>query len=122
MSATISVKNSKFVIFGAGHDYTLADSGEGEKVFFSHPFMPKGARAYAGQYLIYAPVYDDNDETVPPVITDVVKEDIAHCTFTPSLGTLFNTVGQQTVKIHYRRECRKHNPCREGIGADNHSC
>ena len=104
MSATIGINNLKFVIFGAGHDYTLADSGEGEKVFFSHPFMPKGARAYAGQYLIYAPVYDDNDETVPPVITDVVKEDIAHCTFTPSLGTLFNTVGEQTIKIHYRRE------------------
>ena len=104
MSATIAKDNLKFVIFGAGHDYTLADSGEGEKVFFSHPFMPKGARAYAGQYLIYAPVYDDNDETVPPVITDVVKDDIAHCTFTPALGTAFNTEGEQVVKIHYRRE------------------
>ena len=104
MSATIAKDNLKFVIFGAGHDYTLADSGEGEKVFFSHPFVPKGARAYAGQYLIYAPVYDDNDETVPPVVKDVVKDDRAHCTFTPSLGTVFNTVGQQTIKIHYRRE------------------
>lgn len=104
MSATINANDLKFTIFGSGHDYTLADSGDGEKVFFSHPFIPKGARAYAGQYLIYAPVYDDNDETVEPVITDVVKDDIAHCTFTPSLGTLFNTVGEQTVKIHYRRE------------------
>ena len=104
MSATINANDLKFTIFGAGHDYTLADSGEGEKVFFSHPFVPKGARAYAGQYLIYAPVYDDNDETVPPVVTDVVKSDRAHCTFTPSLGTVFNTVGQQTIKIHYRRE------------------
>lgn len=104
MSATINANDLKFTIFGSGHDYTLADSGDGEKIFFSHPFMPKGARAYAGQYLIYAPVYDDNDETVPPVIKDVVKEDIAHCTFTPALGMLFNTTGQQTVKIHYRRE------------------
>lgn len=104
MSATINANDLKFTIFGSGHDYTLADSGDGEKIFFSHPFMPKGARAYAGQYLIYAPVYDDNDETVPPVITDVVKEDIAHCTFTPALGTAFNTEGEQVVKIHYRRE------------------
>lgn len=104
MSATINANDLKFTIFGSGHDYTLADSGEGEKVFFSHPFIPKGARAYAGQYLIYAPVYDDSDETVEPVMTDVVKSDRAHCTFTPALGTLFNTTGQQTVKIHYRRE------------------
>ena len=104
MSATINANDLKFTIFGAGHDYTLADSGEGEKVFFSHPFVPKGARAYAGQYLIYAPVYDDSDETDEPVMTDVVKEDRTHCTFTPSLGTVFNTVGQQTIKIHYRRE------------------
>ena len=31
MSATIDINKSKFVIFGAGHDYTLADSGIGEK-------------------------------------------------------------------------------------------
>ncbi len=104
MSATIGINKSKFVIFGSGHDYTLADSGEGEKMFFSHPFMPKGAENYASQYLIYCPIYDPNDETAEPVITDVVKDDIAHCEFTPALGTAFNTTGEQTVKIHYRRE------------------
>ena len=29
MSATIAINDLKFVIFGAGHDYTLADSGDG---------------------------------------------------------------------------------------------
>lgn len=104
MSATIDVNNSKFVIFGAGHDYTLADSGEGEKVFFSHPFVPLNGKNYAGQYYFLAPIYDDNDETVEPVMTDVVKDDIAHCTFTPALGTAFTTTGETTVKVHYRRE------------------
>lgn len=104
MSATIDVNNSKFVIFGAGHDYTLADSGEGEKIFFSNPFVPLNGKNYAGQYYFLAPIYDDNDETAEPVMTDVVKDDIAHCTFTPALGTAFTTAGETTVKVHYRRE------------------
>lgn len=104
MSATISANNSKFVIFGAGHDYTLADSGEGEKIFFSHPFVPLNAVNYAGQYYFLAPVYDPSDETAEPVMTDVVKDDIAHCTFTPALNTAFSSVGETEIKVKYRRE------------------
>lgn len=104
MSATIGINNSKFVIFGSGHDYTLADSGEGEKVFFSHPYVPLNGINYAGQYYFLAPVYDPNDETAEPVITDVVKDDIAHCTFTPALGTAFDTEGEIEIKVKYRRE------------------
>ena len=104
MSATISANNSKFVIFGAGHDYTLADSGEGEKIFFSHPYVPLNSRVYAGQFYFLAPIYDDEDETVEPVMTDVVKDDIAHCTFTPDINDIFDTEGEVQVKVHYRRE------------------
>ena len=104
MSATIGINKSKFVIFGSGHDYTLADSGEGEKVFFSHPFVPLGGVNYAGQYYFTVPKYDENDETAEPVIIDAVKDDIAHITFTPALGTAFSTAGETTVKVHYRRE------------------
>lgn len=104
MSASIGINKSKFVIFGAGHDYTLADSGEGEKVFFSHPFVPLGGINYAGQYYFKVPKYDENDETAPPVIIDAVKDDQAHITFTPALGTAFSTAGETVVKVHYRRE------------------
>ena len=104
MSATIDINKSKFVIFGAGHDYTLADSGEGEKIFFSHPFVPLNSVNYAGQYYFQAPIYDPLDETVEPVMTDVVKDDIGHCTFTPALNTAFATEGEVTVKVKYRRE------------------
>lgn len=104
MSATINANDLKFTIFGSGHDYTLADSGDGEKIFFSHPFIPKGARAYAGQYYFLAPIYDPSDETADPVFTDVVKDDIAHCTFDPALGTTFDTEGEVTVKVTYYRE------------------
>jgi len=104
MSATIAKDNLKFVIFGAGHDYTLADSGEGEKVFFSHPFVPLNSVNYAGQYYFVAPIYDPSDETADPVFTDVVKDDIVHCTFDPALGTTFDTEGEVTVKVTYYRE------------------
>lgn len=104
MSATIGVNNSKFVIFGSGHDYTLADSGLGEKIFFSHPFVPLNSVNYAGQYYLALPVYDEEDETAEPILTDVVKDDIAHCTFTPDLGTAFDTEGEVEVTVHYRRE------------------
>lgn len=97
MSATISSNNLKFVIFGSGHDYTLADSGEGEKVFFSHYYVPLGAENYAGFFYFMVP--DENKE-----FFDAVKDDIAHCTFEPAIGATFNTVGEQTVKVHYRRE------------------
>lgn len=97
MSATIGINNSKFVIFGAGHDYTLADSGEGEKVFFSHPFVPLNSVNYAGQYYFLVP--DENGE-----MFDAVKDDISHCTFTPALGTAFSTEGETTVKVEYYRE------------------
>ena len=104
MSATLNVYNSKFVIFGAGHDYTLADSGRGERVIFSHPFVPLNSVNYAGQYYFQVPVYNEQDETADPVMTDAVRYDLAHCTFEPALGTAFATEGEVKVKVHYRRE------------------
>ena len=98
MSATINQKDLKFVVFGSGHDYTLLDSGEGDGArIFSHPFMPKGARAYAGMY--YFLVSDENGDPM-----DAVKDDIASCTFTPALGDTFDTVGEVEVKVYYRHE------------------
>ena len=97
MSATISANDLKFTIFGSGHDYTLIDSGEGETRFFSHPFMPKGSWLCAGQFLFYVP--DDEGNRI-----DAVKDDISHCTFTPAINTVFNTVGEQTIKVKYHRE------------------
>lgn len=95
MSNTIN--NSKFTIFGSGHDYTLGDSGKGEVQIFSHPFVPLGSVNYAGQYLFY--VADENGD-----LMDAVKDDMAHITFDPPLGTTFDTEGEVTVKAHYRRE------------------
>lgn len=97
MSATIAANGLKFVIFGAGHDYTLADSGDGAVQVFSHPFVPKGSKNYAGQWYFIVP-----DENGDPL--DAVKDDIAHCTFTPAIGSTFSTVGEVTVECHYYRE------------------
>lgn len=97
MSLTIDTNKLKFVIFASGHDYTLADSGDGDVQIFSHPYVPKGSKNYAGQYYFLVP-----DENGDPL--DAVKDDVAHCTFTPALGTTFNTVGQTTVEVHYYRE------------------
>ncbi len=97
MSATIGINDLKFVIFGAGHDYTLADSGDGDVQIFSHPFVPLNSVNYAGQYYFLVP-----DENGDPM--DAVKDDIAHCTFTPALGTAFSTEGEVTVECHYHRE------------------
>lgn len=104
MSATISKNDLKFTIFGAGHDYTLADSGEGEPVFFSHPKVPLGSKVYAGQFYFKVLQYDENDETVEPVMIDAVKDDIAHCTFTPDIDDTFDTEGEVEVSVHYERE------------------
>lgn len=104
MSATISKNDLKFTIFGAGHDYTLADSGEGEPVFFSHPKVPLGSKVYAGQFYFKVLQYDENDETVEPVMIDAVKDDIAHCTFTPDIDDTFDTEGEVEVTVHYERE------------------
>lgn len=97
MSATINTNNLKFVIFGSGHDYTLLDSGEGEKQIFSHPFVPLNSVNYAGQYYFRVPDEDGN-------FFDAVKDDMAHCTFTPALNTAFTTEGETEVSVHYRRE------------------
>lgn len=97
MSATIATNDLKFVIFGAGHDYTLLDSGKGEKQIFSHPFVPLNSVNYAGQY--YFKVADENGD-----LMDAVKDDLAHCTFTPALGTTFDTEGEVTVSVNYHRE------------------
>lgn len=97
MSATIGINDLKFVIFGAGHDYTLADSGDGDVQIFSHPFVPLGSVNYRGQYYFLVP--DENGEPL-----DAVKDDVAHCTFTPALGTAFSTEGETTVECHYHRE------------------
>ena len=97
MSATIGINDLKFVIFGAGHDYTLADSGDGDVQVFSHPFVPLNSVNYAGQWYFLVP-----DENGDPM--DCVKDDIAHCTFTPALGTAFDTEGEITVECNYHRE------------------
>ena len=97
MSATIGINDLKFVIFGAGHDYTLADSGDGDVQIFSHPFVPLHSVNYAGQYYFLVP-----DENGDPL--DCVKDDIAHCTFTPALGSTFDTEGEVTVEVNYHRE------------------
>ena len=104
MSATI--ESSKFTIFGHGHDYTLNNSGNGNggKQIFSHPFVPLGSTIYAGQFYFDAPVYDEEDLSKEPVITDVVRFDNNHCTFTPALGSIFSTTGTVTVTAHYYRE------------------
>ena len=97
MSATITLNDSKFVIFGSGHDYTLIDSGKGEVQIFSHPYVPLNSVNYAGQY--YFTVVDDHGNSL-----DAVKDDRAHCEFTPALGTAFSTVGETEVSVHYHRE------------------
>ena len=95
---SLAIENLKFTIFGSGHDYTLNNSGTGEgAIWFSHPFMAKGSRAYAGMY--YFLVADENVDLI-----DAVKDDIAHCTFTPALGDTFDTVGEQEIRVDYRRE------------------
>ena len=97
MSATIGINDLKFVIFASGHDYTLADSGDGDVQIFSHPFVPLNSVNYAGQYYFLVP-----DENGDPM--DAVKDDRSHCTFTPALGTAFSTEGETTVEVHYHRE------------------
>jgi len=97
MSNTIKQNGMSFMIFGAGHDYTLADSGKGDVQFFSHPFVPKNSKNYAGQYYFLVP-----DENGNPI--DAVKDDRAHCTFSPAIGATFSTVGETTVSVHYHRE------------------
>lgn len=97
MSLTIDTKGLSFTIWGAGHDYTLADSGDGEVQVFSHPFVPLNSVMYAGQWYFLVP--DENGEPM-----DAVKDDMAHCTFTPALGSTFDTEGEVTVECHYHRE------------------
>lgn len=97
MSATIGINDLKFVIFGAGHDYTLADSGDGDVQVFSHPFVPLNSVMYAGMW--YFTVPDENGDPM-----DAVKDDLAHCTFTPALGDVFSTEGEVTVECNYHRE------------------
>ncbi len=94
---SLSIENLKFTIFGSGHDFTRVDSGEGDNQIFSHLFVPLGSVNYAGQYYFLVP--DENGEPL-----DCVKDDIAHCTFTPALGTTFDTEGETTVECHYYRE------------------
>lgn len=97
MSATIGINDLKFTIFASGHDYTLADSGDGDVQVFSHPFVPLNSVNYAGQWFFLVP-----DENGDPM--DCVKDDIAHCEFTPALGSAFSTEGEVTVSCHYHRE------------------
>ena len=105
MSVTIRKNKLKFEIFGHGHDYTMNNSGSGDAVtIFSHPFVPKGSMIYAGQFYFEVPVYDEDDPTVEPVMTDVVRFDNAHCSFSPALGTTFDDKGSVTVRAYYRRE------------------
>ena len=97
MSLSIAPNDLKFVIFASGHDYTLADSGDGDVQVFSHPFVPLNSSHYAGQWYFLVP-----DENGDPM--DAVKDDLAHCTFTPAIGDAFDTEGEITVECHYHRE------------------
>lgn len=94
---SLAIEDLSFVIFGNGHDYTLLDSGDGEVQVFSHPFVPLNSEHYAGMW--YFLVADQNGEPL-----DAVKDDIAHCEFTPSIGAVFDAEGEITVKCHYHRE------------------
>ena len=94
---SLSIENLSFTIWGNGHDATLLDSGDGEVQIFSHPFVPLNSINYAGQYYFLAPDEDG-------VMFDVVKDDVAHCTFTPALGASFDTEGEVTVTVNYHRE------------------
>ena len=95
---SLAIENLKFTIFGSGHDYTLNNSGTGDVArIFSHPFVPLNSVNYAGQYYFLVP--DENGDMM-----DAVKDDIAHCTFEPALGTAFGTEGETTVKVTYHRE------------------
>lgn len=94
--ATITYE--KFTIFGNGYDMTRVDSGDGKgSKLFSHPYVPLNSVNYAGQY--YFEVPNEQGEKI-----DAVKDDIAHCTFEPAIGTAFDTEGEVTVKVHYYRE------------------
>ena len=97
MSSTIAINDLKFTIFGSGHDYTLADSGKGGVRVFSHPYVPLDSVHYAGMW--YFTVPDENGETM-----DAVKDDLAHCEFTPALGATFDTEGEVSLECHYHRE------------------
>lgn len=97
MSATIGINKLKFTIFASGHDYTLADSGDGNTQVFSHPYVPLNSDHYAGMWFFLVP-----DENGDPM--DCVKDDIAHCEFTPAIGATFDTEGDVTVECHYHRE------------------
>lgn len=92
-----NIENLSFTIFGNGHDYTLLDSGDGDTQVFSHPFVPLNSTHYAGQWFFVVP--DENGEPI-----DAVKDDIIHCTFTPAIGSTFDTEGEIEVKCHYHRE------------------
>lgn len=94
--ATITYE--KFTIFGSGFNRTRIDSGLGEgDFFFSHPYVPLNSVNYAGQY--YFEVPDEHGD-----LFDAVKDDIAHCTFEPAIGTTFDTEGAVTIKASYYRE------------------
>jgi hypothetical protein len=97
MSSTIGAKKASFMVFGSGYDYTLADSGDGEEMFFCHRSVPLGSVNHAGQYYFMVP-----DLYGEPM--DAVLGDIAHVTFDPAIGTTFDTLGEVTVKAHYYRE------------------
>lgn len=94
---SFAIDDLNFTIFASGHDYTLLDSGKGEKQIFSHPFVPLGSICYAGQFYFIVP-----DENGDPI--DAVKDDISHCTFSPAIGATFDTEGELTVECNYHRE------------------
>ena len=92
-----SIDNLSFTIWGNGHDATLMDSGDGDARVFSHPFVPLNSLMYAGQWYFIVP--DEQGNSV-----DAVKDDISHCTFSPAIGSTFDTEGAIEVTCHYHRE------------------
>lgn len=94
-----NIENLSFTIWGNGHDYTpclLIPVTEKYRSFHTL-FVPLNSVNYAGQWYFLVP-----DEQGNPI--DCVKDDLAHCTFTPALGATFNTEGEVTVECHYHRE------------------
>lgn len=90
----------KEIVSGSNSEYKETENievGEKKGMFFSHPYVPLGSVNYLGQY--YLPVFDKNCE-----LFDAIEGDLSHCTFTPSIGTIFSEAGEVEIKIEYYRE------------------
>lgn len=88
------------IVSGSDSEYMETGNlsvGEKKGMFFSHPYVPLGSVNYLGQY--YLPVLNEGLEYF-----DAIEGDLAHCTFTPAIGTTFSQTGEVEIKIEYYRE------------------